>query len=198
MHCGLDDSFLAAPQTPVPEPPRLVYVGRLSPEKAPQLLLAAAALLVKQGLDFRLAIVGDGPLRPQVEAQIRDHGLSEHVELLGYQAGERVRAELQAARALVLCSFKEGLPVVIMEAMAMSRPVVSTAIAGIPELVVPGETGWLVPAGDVDALAGALAEVLRATPAALTELGAAGRRRVLERHDIDRSAESLGRLFSDA
>jgi glycosyltransferase involved in cell wall biosynthesis len=87
------------------------------------------------------------------------------------------------------------LPVVIMEALAMARPVISTYIAGIPELVVPGECGWLVPAGDADALAGAMIDCLGSTPDRLQRLGEAGRRRVLERHDVSIEAAKLQELF---
>src|SRR5206468_2017511 len=100
-----------------------------------------------------------------------------------------------AARALVLPSFAEGLPVVIMEAMALRRPVLSTFVAGIPELVRDGREGWLVPAGDLDALVEAIVVCLRTTPAELARLGAAGRERVLERHDVDVEAGKLARLF---
>ena len=92
-------------------------------------------------------------------------------------------------------SFAEGLPVVIMEAMALGRPVVTTYVAGIPELVVHGENGWLVPAGDVTALVEALREVLDATADDLGKMGLRGRRKVLARHDIDREAAKLIPLF---
>ena len=100
------------------------------------------------------------------------------------------------ARALVLPSFAEGLPVVIMEAMALRRPVITTFVAGIPELVIDGATGWLVPAGDIDALAQAIEACLAATPDALARMGEAAHQRVLERHDIDREAAKLAALFA--
>ena len=106
-----------------------------------------------------------------------------------------MRTEIVAARALVLPSFAEGLPVVIMEAMALRRPVVSTYVAGIPELVRPGREGWLFPAGDVDALVAALEEMLATPTETLEAMGQAAYVRVLERHAIDTEAAKLARLF---
>ena len=106
----------------------------------------------QKGTEFGLVLAGDGELRDDIEALVVEHRLEERVRITGWIDGEQVRDEILAARALVLPSFAEGLPVVIMEAMALRRPVISTFVAGIPELVAPGEHGWLVPAGDVEAL----------------------------------------------
>ena len=137
-------------------------------------------------------------MRPQIEAMIERHKLGERVRLTGWISGEQVREELLAARALVLPSFAEGLPVVIMEAMALSRPVIATYVAGIPELVTPGEHGWLIPAGDIEALVNALRQLLIAPAPVLAEMGEAARTRVSCRHNIDIEAEKLHRLFQDA
>ena len=96
----------------------------------------------------------------------------------------------------MLPSFAEGLPVVLMEAMALRRPVLTTFVAGIPELVRPGEDGWLFPAGDVDALAAAMRDCLEATPEALARMGEHARERVLRRHDVDTEAAKLAALFA--
>jgi glycosyltransferase involved in cell wall biosynthesis len=101
---------------------------------------------------------------------------------------------LRSSRALVLPSFAEGLPVVIMEALALGRPALSTYIAGIPELVTP-DCGWLIPAGSVGDLAEAMRVVLDADPEALTKMGAIGRERARTRHDAKKSAEVLAALF---
>ena len=127
--------------------------------------------------------------------QLGKDGLERRVRITGWATGERVRDELNAARAMVLPSFAEGLPVVIMEALALRRPVISTYVAGIPELVEPGVCGWLVPAGDVDHLAAAMRQALQATPEELERLGAAGRARVIERHDAVRAAALLASAF---
>jgi glycosyltransferase involved in cell wall biosynthesis len=113
------------------------------------------------------------------------------VRITGWIGASQVRDEIAAARALVLPSFAEGLPVVIMEAMALKRPVVSTFVAGIPELVSTGEQGVLIPAGDVAALAGAMRVCLETPAEKLRQMGIAGRQRVMARHNVDNEAEKL-------
>ncbi|NOT31795.1 MAG: glycosyltransferase, partial [Planctomycetes bacterium] len=165
VHCGVDELFLAAKPTPIPDRPRLVCVGRLCEQKGQLLLVEAVAQLVRAGVEIELVLAGDGELRAPIEAAIARHGLAQRVRITGWISNERVREEILAARALVLASFAEGLPVVLMEALALGRPVISTYVAGIPELVVPERSGWLVPAGDVDALARAMRAALEASPA---------------------------------
>jgi colanic acid/amylovoran biosynthesis glycosyltransferase len=198
VRCGVDAGFARASTTPVPAAPRLVCVGRLCEQKAQTLLVDVAGRLRDEGLAFELVLAGDGELRAEVEAMIRERRLGDRVRITGWLSGDEVRGEIDAARALVLPSFAEGLPVVLMEALALGRPVVSTFVAGIPELVVPGENGWLVPAGDADALASALRELLGTPAATLSAMGDAGRRRTLERHDVDREARRLAERFPAA
>jgi glycosyltransferase involved in cell wall biosynthesis len=195
VHCGLDRQFLDAPATPLPEAPGLVCVGRLCEQKGQMLLLRAIAQLREEFPSLRLALAGDGPMRGELEAEIERLRLADAVRITGSIDAQRVQEEIQAARALVLPSFAEGLPVVLMEAMALGRPVVSTYVAGIPELVEHGRNGWLVPAGSVDRLVEALREVLAAPVEQLARMGQEGRRVVLERHDAAREAEKLGELF---
>nr|WP_245593896.1 glycosyltransferase [Comamonas badia] len=197
VHCGLDQGFHAVPAQPVPQAPRLVCVGRLCEQKGQLLLVQALALLKEHGVACELVLAGDGEMRPQVETELARHGLQAQCRITGWIASEQVRAELLAARALVLPSFAEGLPVVIMEAMALRRPVLSTYVAGIPELVQPGRTGWLFPAGDVQALADAMAECLQSPLDQLDAMGEAARTRVLQRHDVDTEAGKLLALFED-
>jgi len=194
VHCGLDPD--PHPCVPVPRAARLVCVGRLCEQKGQLLLVEAAGQLRDRGHRFELVLAGDGELREAVEAAIARDDLGGHVHITGWIDGARVREELDAARALVLPSFAEGLPVVIMEAMARARPVISTFVAGIPELVIDGGTGWLVPAGDVGALVDAMEACLRAPPEALDRLGQSGRERVRERHDVEHAAAALARLFA--
>src|SRR5207302_5931553 len=118
-----------------------------------------------------------------------------HVTITGWMSNAQVREQLESARAMVLPSFAEGLPVVIMEALALSRPVISTQVAGIPELVTPGECGWLVAPGSVEALAAAMREALGASPQTLAAMGACGARRVAERHNARTEAAKLKSLF---
>ena len=124
--------------------------------------MAAARRLHDVGINCEIVLVGDGPMRDLVEKSIRHAGLQHKVTITGWVFGERVKAEIAAARTLVLPSFSENMPVVIMEALALGRPVISTYVAGIPELVQPGKTGWLVSAGDEIALAEAMREALEA------------------------------------
>jgi glycosyltransferase involved in cell wall biosynthesis len=197
VHCGVDRQFAALDHVKAAPVPRLACVGRLSTQKGQLLLVSAAAQLVQDGLDFELVLVGDGEMRAEIERSMHVHGLQNVVTITGWADAERVRAEILAARAHVLPSFMEGLPVVLMEAMALGRPVISTYVAGIPELVREGENGWLVPAGDVTALADAMRACLAADEASLERMGAAARARALARHDVDREASKLASLFSE-
>ena len=156
VHCGIDPGFHAVPPRPIPAAPRLVCVGRLCEQKGQMLLVRAVQAVVAKGILVHLVLAGDGEMRGAIEQLIDASGLREHITITGWINGDQVREEILAARAMVLPSFAEGLPVVVMEAMALRRPVLSTYIAGIPELVIADENGWLFPAGDVAALAEAL------------------------------------------
>lgn len=195
VHCGVDEEFLTQSATPVPETRQLVCVGRLSEQKGHLLLLEAIAPLAAEGIPFQLVLVGDGELRPQVEAAIAQHGLKFHVQITGWASSAEVRRHLVNSRALVLPSFAEGLPVVLMEALALARPVVSTYVAGIPELVEPGRSGWLVPPGAVEELTAALREVLQVDSETLSAMGEQGRSRVLQQHNAATEARKLAALF---
>ncbi len=198
VRCGVGEDLLHAEPTPVPRAPRLVCVARLSEQKGQLLLIEAAARLAAEGSRFELVLAGDGPLRGKIEEAIARHGLDGQVKLAGWMSAAQVREAIVASRALVLPSFAEGLPVVLMEALALGRPVVTTAIAGIPELVESGVTGWLVPAGCVDALADAMRAALEAPPARLEEMGRAGAARVARCHDAKQEAGKLMELFRSA
>jgi len=198
VHCGLEPEF-HSDRTPVASAvPRFVSVGRLCEQKGQLLMLEAAQQLRRRDLRFELVLAGDGELRPELERQIALRDLTDCVRITGWLSSAQVREELLAARALVLPSFAEGLPVVIMEAMALERPVVTTAVAGIPELVRHGLEGWLVVAGDGLALADALAGALQADEETLRAMGQAARRRVLARHCADTEAGRLRQLFAAA
>ncbi|MBO0369471.1 glycosyltransferase family 4 protein [Pseudomonas putida] len=195
VHCGLEAAFHAGPPVPVPAVPRLVCVGRLCEQKGQLLLLEAAQKLAAQGTAFELVLAGDGEMRAEIETLIARHGLQGQVRITGWISSGQVREELLAARALVLPSFAEGLPVVIMEAMALRRPVLTTYVAGIPELVRPGENGWLFPAGAVQELAAAMADCFGQPDEVLQRMGDAAHQRVLERHDIDTEVAKLASYF---
>lgn len=195
VRCGVEPGFLEGDGRAFPTAPRLVNVGRLNEQKGQILLIEALGLVAKEGRDFHLTLVGDGEMRSVVEEAIRRNGLEGRVTITGWASGDVVREEILSARALVLPSFAEGLPVVIMEALGLGRPVVSTYVAGIPELVEPGKSGWLIPAGSVEDIARAVREVLDAAPERLEAMGAEGRRAVLERHDVRVTAASLRALL---
>lgn len=195
VRCGVDDRFLGQDELPpVPDAPRLCAVTRLSGQKGIPLLIEAAARLKASGSDFRLTLVGDGELRAEIEEMIQRRGLNDTVDITGWASAEVVVSHLQASRAMVLPSFAEGLPVVIMESLALERPVVVTAIAGTPELV-DGKCGWLIPAGSVESLVEAMSEAILAKRENLIDMGREGRRRVAARHDSRINGEQLYHLF---
>jgi len=195
VRCGIDAAETAGSMTPVQDTDRLVCVARLSEQKGLFVLLDALDELSRDGVRFHLRLVGDGPLRGPIEARLAQLGLEDAVSLLGWRDGASVLEELRNARGFVLPSFAEGLPVVLMEALGMGRPVVTTFVAGIPELVQDGRNGWLVPAGSSPDLARALRALLASSPQNLDEMGRHGVRRVAERHDARVSAARLGQLI---
>lgn len=191
VHCGLGERFWAQAPAPVPDVPRLVCVGRLCEQKGQLLLVQAVARLRQRGVAIELVLAGDGELRGEIERLIESAGLQQVVRITGWVGGDEVLDWLQRSRAMVLPSFAEGLPVVLMEAMAVGRPVLSTYVAGIPELVRDGEHGWLFPAGDPEALADAMAHCLATPVDRLQRMGLAARERALARHDIREAARRL-------
>jgi len=197
VRCGLDRELLDFEVVPIPETPRVVCVGRLGEQKGHFIFLDAIARLVRQGLELEVVFLGDGELRPEIEARIEELGIGPYVTITGFVSQQRVIEELCASRALVLPSLAEGLPVVIMEALALGRPVLSTYIAGIPELIIPGQNGWLVPAGSVDALTPALAAVLGCPVDVLRNLSHQSTNIVHSKHDVAVSAKQLLQLFAD-
>jgi len=195
VHCGLPDSAYGGNDAPLPKNPVFLCIGRLSGEKGHLVLLDGFAQVLKTHPDAQLVIAGDGDLRGLVEARINALGIGPAVRITGWITSDQVRAEIQACHALVQPSFMEGLPVVIMEAMAQRRVVISTYVGGIPELVCPGQTGWLVPAGDSDELARAMGESMKLPTRELQRFGANASARVKARHDIDTEAGKLVALF---
>ena len=191
VHCGVEierfSDVVDVPDGPV----RLVSIGRFAEQKGQLVLIAAMARLVAEGQDVSLRLVGDGEMRPIIERAIREAWLEDHVTLTGWLDEDGVRAELDKATALVMPSFAEGLPMVIMEAMAAARPVIATYVAGIPELVRHGETGWLVPAGDDVELAKAIVEMAKMPVQSVRNMGHMGRKLALSRHDSAQEAEKL-------
>ncbi len=197
VHCGIDEEFAKVEASEPKNNSKLVCVGRLCEQKGQLLLVEAAADLSRQGCDFELVLVGDGELRGPIEALIKKNNLSAKVRVTGWANARQVKAEMLDARALILPSFAEGLPVVLMEAMVLSKPVLTTFVNGIPELVVDRETGWLFPAGDKERMLECIRECLKASPDLLASMGERARARALGRHDISIEAQKLLYLFRD-
>lgn len=193
VHCGVDPGFYTVPPRPIPAAPRLVCVGRLCEQKGQLLLVRAVQALVAKDIPIQLVLAGDGEMRGAIEKLIEECGLGDYISITGWINGDQVREEMLSARALVLPSFAEGLPVVVMEAMALRRPVLTTYIGGIPELVQDGMTGWLFPAGDVDAIAAAMAACVGASAATLQVMGDSAHARVLARHEVNFEAAKMAR-----
>jgi colanic acid/amylovoran biosynthesis glycosyltransferase len=195
VRCGLSPEVLEQPRTPVPGSQRLVTVGRLVEQKGQKLLLEAAKELNRRGVDFYLTVIGNGPMRQQLGELITAYGLDDKVKLAGALSTEQLLAEIRASRAVVLPSFAEGLPMVIMEAMALGRPVLTTHIAGIPELVRHHHNGWLIAPGCVSALTEAMQEAL-ATPAeSLARMADQAVCSVRQNHSADHETLKLAQMF---
>jgi glycosyltransferase involved in cell wall biosynthesis len=197
IRCGLEPEFFSDPPG-YSNASHFVCVGRLCEQKGQLLLIDAARRLAKNGIAFTLTLVGDGELRPAIEALIKEHCLEARVNITGWVSSDEVRRHILQARALVLPSFAEGLPVAIMEAMALRRPAISTFIAGIPELVRNGENGWLVQSGDVDALVGALQTCLAAPPDVLQRMSDAAFEQVCQYHGLESETARLAELFNNS
>ena len=195
VRCGVEPDFYEGASTDdtadAGEGADFVCVGRLCEQKGQLTLIEAAGALHREGRDFRLDLVGDGEMRGLIEAAIERLDLGGHVRLLGWRAPSQVRAALAGARCFVLPSYAEGLPVSIMEAFTLRVPVISTYVAGIPELVRDGENGWLVPAADADALANAMRSALDQTADDRTEMASHGYAMTLRRHRIDEQVVNL-------
>lgn len=191
---GVDGSVFEPRTAPDHGVPEILCVGRLAPVKAQHILIESLALLRGRGVPARLRLVGDGQDRAALEKAARQFGLGDDVIFDGWRNQDEVRDRYRRATLFAMASFAEGIPVVLMEAMAMEIPCVATRIMGIPELIEDGVTGLLVAPADPEALAGAIARVL-ADPELMGRLAVAGRRKVLEDFDLARNAESLAGVF---
>jgi glycosyltransferase involved in cell wall biosynthesis len=194
---GVDPQlFSPRPARLAPETFEILCVGRLTPAKGQHLLIDAVNMLARQGRRVRLRLVGNGP----DEASLRKHAThSEFPECIVFEGAvnqDRIRTLYAAADLFCLPSFAEGLPVVLMEAMAMEIPCVTTYITGIPEMIRDGVDGLLVAPSDLEALVEALAKLMDNAP--LRErIGKSGRMRVLERYDLRRNVEKLAGIFAE-
>jgi glycosyltransferase involved in cell wall biosynthesis len=201
VHCGVDaEVFAPRPASSGEGPLRILCVASFEEVKGHRYLLDACARLRDRGVDFACDLVGDGPLRREVEAQIAGSHLAGQVRVHGPQPRDAVARMTHGADVVVLASVptragkREGIPVVLMEAMASALPVVASRLSGIPELVDDGVSGFLVPPRDVDGLAGALERLAR-DPERGRIQGRAGREKVLKEFELRSNAATLARLF---
>lgn len=195
VRCGVTPTLYARPRPDRPaEPVELLFVGRLARVKGLLVLFEALAQITK-GPTLRLTVAGDGPERTFLEEAARP--LGDRVRFTGYLSQDAVADRLATADIFVLPSFAEGVPVVLMEAMAAGVPVIATRVAGVSELVEEGVSGLLVPAGDSESLARALAD-LAAEPARRSAMGRAGRAKVNAEFDIESAATRLLGLIVQA
>lgn len=195
VRCGVDEMFLNFPHHSFPDEPRLVCVGRLCTHKAQLLIVEAASQLIAEGLDLKVVLVGGGSIEQELEELIEQLKLTNYVEITGWVSGSEVQKQILNSRAMVLPSFAEGLPVVIMEALGLGRPVITTYIAGIPELVESGVSGWILTPGDVEQIKMAMKEALTLPISQIEEMGKNGAKRVAELHDSRQEAQKLAQLF---
>ncbi|HEY3661530.1 MAG TPA: glycosyltransferase family 4 protein [Chthoniobacterales bacterium] len=204
VYNGLDLANLPSPleEERSPGPATILSVGRLVPFKGFEILLEACAELDRRNFDFRCQIIGDGPVREKLERMIAELKLSRRVELCGSLSQDDVYAKLRGCDIFALACVVDAegasdvFPTVIMEAMACAKPVVSTTLAGIPESVIDGATGLLVPPGDWDALADALDKLVRDS-SLRARLGDAGRARMTSEFSVEKTVEPLHQLFED-
>ncbi len=209
VYHGIDLAEFTPPQTasePVAnagndeDAPLILSVGRLVPKKGMADLLSALHLLSRRGVQFRSLIVGEGPLRGQLEAQIGDLGVGHRVTLLGAMAHDRLVRLYEQASLFVLAPHvaedgdRDGIPNVLAEAMAAGVPVVSTSVSGIPELLEDGQTGLLVPPRDTEALANAIARLIE-DAVLCRRLAVAGRRRIEGGFECWETAKALQKLL---
>jgi glycosyltransferase involved in cell wall biosynthesis len=194
VRCGIDvERFAFRPPPPLGGAPRILVVARVSPEKGHLVLLQALNVLRAESVTARVQIVGSGDFLPAVRAESQRLGVDDLVDFLGELPVDEVQRRLGDADVFCLPSFAEGLPVSIMEAMAIGVPVVTTFISGIPELAVHEHTALVVPAGNVEALTDALREVLT-KPELRTRLASAARQAVETNHSLAANVAELHRV----
>ena len=192
---GVDPAeFAPRPVRPVSSPFQILCVGQLAPAKGQHVLIAAVDALVREGHEIQLRFAGDGPDRADLQRDVDARGLSRNVVFAGNLNQDELRNLYRECDVLALPSFGEGLPVVLMEAMAMEIPCVATWVAGVPELIRDGVDGLLVPPTDEDALARAILR-LKNDPDFCLRLGRKARLRVIDGYDVSRNCERLAGIF---
>ena len=197
IHCGIDPEVFSPPaERDGAGRLNVLSVGRLVPFKGQGLLIEALAELAGRGIDARATVVGWGENQAGLQSLAEELGVADRVTFTGALGQDEIRGHLEAADVFCLPSFAEGVPVSLMEAMAMELPVVSSRIMGIPELIEDGVSGRLIAPGNVGQLTAVL-EGLAGDPAERRRLGQAGRERVIEHYAIDQSTAQLHTLFTE-
>src|SRR5690606_13815125 len=204
VRCGVDTSVFQPSsdrRARSAGPLRIVCNGTFYEVKGHRYLIAACRLLAKWGVEFRCRMIGDGPLRDQLEQLAHQEGVADCIEWLGHLPRHDVANQLRWASVLVApsipasCGRREGIPVVLMEAMASGVPVIASRISGIPELIEHGETGLLVPPRDPQRLAEAM-QLLHFDAELAEHLAANGRQKVATEYNQQRNAQHLAQLFA--
>ncbi len=205
VRCGVDTAVF----TPSPasengrspsDPLRLIVIGQLEEKKGHRYLIEACKLLAERNVNFTCTLIGSGPLHAALQTQINDYNLDARVTLAGYKTRSEVQQLLATADVMVMPSIRlpngkqEGIPVALMEGLAMQKAAIATDISGIPELIIDGETGLLVPERSAEALAEAI-EILAQNPALSNQLGQAGRLFVAQHFDLRQNAQQLYKLI---
>ena len=202
IYNGLDLSAFPY-HPPINRPSNVVAVGRLVEKKGFPFLIEAIGLLRDRGIDCRCTLVGDGPLRPQLQKQVEDLGLTDRVQLAGVRPLTEVSAFLKGAAVLVAPSIiseggdRDGLPTILVEGMALGTPCISTQVVGIPELIRDHETGLCVPPNDAKVLADAIAEML-GNPTMARLLADNARALIESEYDVHRNTARLRDLFAQS
>lgn len=197
VHCGIDVNsytFAQQPEKQADRPVKLLYVGRLAAEKGVPVLLRSLIALKNEGHQFHLTLLGDGPERAALEAEVKAHGLEQMVHFGGFASQETVRSTLQASDVFVLPSFAEGVPVSLMEAMACGVPVIGTNVGGVTELIEHGVSGLVVAPSDEVALKKAIADYLK-NPTLRESVKQAARKVVETQFNLDIEVNKLGQLI---
>ena len=195
VHCTVAANFLRKPAKNQVQSGRLLSIGRLCEQKGHLIVLRAIKLVIDSGVEVRLQLIGDGEMRAEVESEVARLDLGSQVEILGWKSEEEIISELDKAELFVLASFAEGLPVVIMEALARELPVISTYVAGIPELVKSGKSGWLVHPGDPEVLADCITIALNTPVFEKRKFGQYGKQHIISDYGPSESLKLIS-IFS--
>ncbi len=196
VHCGVDIKRFSPRPPMMSGPLRMLTVGRMEPVKGYPVLLMACSQLSAMGIEWQLDMVGGGPLRDSLECQARNLGIAGRIIFSGAVGQDAILEHFDQADVLVVSSFMEGVPVVLMEAMAKGLAVVSTSIGGVPELIEHGVNGVLVRPGSVELLTLALTRLAR-DRALLASFGEVARKRIVEEFSIETVGAQMSALFAD-